>query len=54
MLRKLNAGDRSCACKELLKWDKGRVNGELVVLPGLAKRRAAEMKVCLGWKIQSA
>lgn len=48
LLRKLNAGDRIGACKELPKWDKGVVKGKLVSLPGLAKRRAAEEKVCLG------
>lgn len=48
LLRKLNAGDHTGACKELPRWDKGTVNGKLVVLPGLVKRRAAELKVCLG------
>jgi lysozyme len=47
-LRKLNAGDHVGACKELPRWDKGKVNGKLVSLPGLVKRRAAELKVCLG------
>ena len=38
------AGQYDKACKELPKWNKS--NG--VVLPGLTKRRQAEMEVCLG------
>lgn len=48
LLRKLNAGDHTGACKELPRWNKGTVNGKSVVLPGLVTRRAAELKVCLG------
>jgi lysozyme len=44
---KLNAGDHRGACGELLKWDKGKVRGELVTLPGLQKRRQAEYKACI-------
>ena len=47
MARKLRAGDVIGACRELLKWDKARVAGVLVALPGLTKRRAAEMDLCL-------
>lgn len=36
------------ACRELPKWSKARVAGQLVTLPGLVKRREAEMNVCLG------
>lgn len=46
-LRKLNAGDRKGACNGLLDWDKGRVKGKLVTLPGLQRRREAEVKACL-------
>lgn len=44
LVRKLQAGDYSGACRELLRWDKqaGRV------LPGLTKRRQAEFKTCMG------
>lgn len=37
------------ACRELPRWDKARVAGVLVSLPGLAKRRAAEMELCLSY-----
>jgi len=33
------------ASPEFLKWDKARVNGKLVVLPGLAKRRREEKRL---------
>lgn len=39
----LTQGRYYFACKELLKWDKS--NG--VVLPGLTRRRQAEMEICL-------
>jgi lysozyme len=42
LLRKLEAGDVDGAAEEFLRWNKSRVNGEVVVLPGLTKRRAAE------------
>lgn len=45
--RKLRAGDLAGACRELPKWDKARVAGVLVALPGLTKRRAAEQALCL-------
>jgi GH24 family phage-related lysozyme (muramidase) len=35
------------ACDELPRWDKARVAGVLVSLPGLTKRRAAERELCL-------
>lgn len=34
------------ACNEFPKWDKARVHGVLVALPGLTKRRALEQDVC--------
>ena len=45
--RYLAAGDYERACNELPKWDKARVGGALVPLPGLTKRRAAEKALCL-------
>jgi len=35
------------ACNQLPRWDKARVAGVLVPLPGLTKRRAAERDLCL-------
>lgn len=35
------------ACRQLPRWDKARVAGQLVPLPGLTKRRNAEMQICL-------
>jgi lysozyme len=35
------------ACDQLPRWDKARVAGVLVSLPGLTKRRAAERALCL-------
>lgn len=43
----LSAGDVQGACRELPKWNKARVAGALVPLPGLTKRRNAEMMLCL-------
>jgi len=45
--RKLKAGDYRGACEELPKWNKARVGGALVALPGLTKRRAREREICL-------
>ena len=46
-LRRLNAGDRLGAADALTWWNKGRVSGDLVVLPGLTRRRAAEKALFL-------
>lgn len=46
--RLLKAGDLVGACRQLPRWDKARVAGVLVALPGLTKRRMAAMEVCLG------
>ena len=35
------------ACMELLKWTKARVAGVMVELPGLKKRRKAEVTLCM-------
>ena len=42
LLRKLNARDKAGAALEFARWNKGRVGGKLVVLPGLVRRRAEE------------
>lgn len=47
LLRQLNAGNYSEAAEEFLRWDKGTINGEKVVLPGLVTRRKAEQKLFL-------
>lgn len=47
LAKKLVAGDVVGACNELTKWDKARIGGKLVSLPGLTKRRAAERALCL-------
>lgn len=43
----LQEGNYEAACKELPRWNKARVAGVLVQLPGLTKRRNAEMALCL-------
>ena len=43
----LAVGDIESACKQLPRWNKARVAGVLVPLPGLTKRRAKEMALCL-------
>lgn len=50
LARHLRAGRIDEACRELPKWSKARVAGVLVVLPGLVKRREAEMQLCLRWR----
>lgn len=45
--RKLAAKDYRGACLELTRWDKARVGGVMVPLPGLTKRRALERELCL-------
>ena len=44
----LSRGSIAAACRQLPRWDKARVAGVMVPLPGLTKRRAAEMAMCLG------
>lgn len=46
--RYLSAGDLVAACKQLPRWNKARVGGVHVELPGLTKRRNKEMQLCLG------
>ena len=50
--RKLAAGDIEGACKELPKWSRATVGGTSIQLPGLVKRRRAEMNLCLGGENQ--
>lgn len=47
VVRKFNAGDIESAANAFLLWRKGRVNGKLVVLKGLERRRKAERKLFL-------
>lgn len=47
LARYLKAGMIKEACSELPKWDKTKVGGALIPLPGLTKRRNAEMIICL-------
>jgi len=45
--RYLKAKDWTRACMELPRWNKASVAGMMISLPGLTKRRAAEMSLCL-------
>jgi lysozyme len=45
LLKKLNAGNIEGAEQEFLRWNKARVNGELVPVSGLTRRREAEAKL---------
>jgi lysozyme len=45
--RLLAAGKLKEACEQLPRWNKARVLGVMVELPGLTKRRAEERGVCL-------
>lgn len=45
--RLLAAGQYGAACEQLLRWNKARVAGAMVELPGLTKRRKAERDLCL-------
>lgn len=45
--RLLAAGDYTGACNQLPRWNKARVAGTMVELPGLTKRRAKEREICL-------
>lgn len=44
--RLLKAGRLLDACDELPKWNKARVGGQLVALPGLTARRERERQLC--------
>ena len=45
--RYLAAGMYQEACKQLPRWSRASVGGVMVQLPGLTKRRNAEMALCL-------
>ena len=45
--RLLKAGDLAGACQQLPRWNRATVAGPSVELPGLTKRRAKEMDLCL-------
>ena len=45
--RMLKAGDIAGACQQLPRWDKASVGGVMLTLPGLTKRRAKEMALCM-------
>lgn len=47
VLRKLNAGDKLGAAAAFEMWTRAKVNGELVALDGLVRRRAAEKSLFL-------
>ena len=47
LVKKARSGDLRGACNELPKWDKARVTGKMVALPGLTRRRAEEQALCL-------
>ncbi|WP_369933931.1 lysozyme [Xanthomonas tesorieronis] len=47
LVRRLNQGDYACVPAQLARWNKGTVRSQLVVLPGLVVRRAAESAL---WK----
>jgi lysozyme len=47
LLKRANAGDLRGACDGLLAWNKARVAGVLVPLPGLTRRRQDERALCL-------
>lgn len=46
--RLLKARQYEAACRELPRWNKGKVAGVKIELPGLVKRRQREMALCLG------
>ena len=45
--RMLAARDYAGACEQLLRWDKARIAGVPVTLPGLTKRRQMEQTLCM-------
>jgi lysozyme len=45
--RLLAAKNYRAACEQLPRWNRARVMGVMVELPGLTKRRAAERELCL-------
>jgi lysozyme len=47
LLKRHREGDHARAADEFLKWNKARVNRNLVALPGLTRRRVAERHLYL-------
>lgn len=47
LVRKINTKDYAGAADEFLRWDKANLQGALVQLPGLSRRRAAERQLFL-------
>jgi GH24 family phage-related lysozyme (muramidase) len=45
--RYLRAGEWGRACEQLPRWNKARVAGVMLPLPGLTRRREAERELCL-------
>jgi len=45
--KRFNARDWRGGCDAMLAWNKARVNGRLVIVTGLAKRRERERAMCL-------
>lgn len=45
--RMLKEGNVAAACNQLPRWNKARVAGKMVELPGLTKRRETERQLCL-------
>lgn len=52
MARLLAAGDYKGACNQLPRWNRARVAGVAIPLPGLTKRREMERRVCLGERME--
>lgn len=52
--RMLATGDIEGACNQLPRWDRARIAGEAVPLPGLTKRRARERDICLAGLMPAA
>ncbi|MBW4535635.1 MAG: lysozyme [Pleurocapsa minor HA4230-MV1] len=47
LVRKINTKDYTGAADEFLRWDKANLQGALVQMPGLSRRRAAERQLFL-------
>lgn len=47
LARKLKANDITGACNQIPLWNKAKIGGVLVPLPGLTKRRNIEKDLCL-------
>lgn len=48
LLKLLNQGKHTEACRQLTRWVKGKVKGKMVTLKGLVTRRDKTMPYCLG------